>query len=212
MARKRYGKTVAKVVIGVVLLIIAAIGLSYGSMLRQMDQAADDYAKGDLEGALKRYESVEAKLRSAGVIRIVPANDRRNLFLNEARLLYAMGKYDEALEHMERENEISGTTSDGRYLLLRGQVAFRKAIDAYRDPKSKKDPAVLEEALHAAEDNMKDSLRLAPNDWDGKYDYEFVNYIRNLMNQEDKGKMKVLMENVRVKEIKPKALTAEQSM
>jgi len=211
MARKQYGKQIGKIVAGVILLIIAVIGLSYGSLLRGMDQAADDYSRGDTDGALKRYESIESKVRGMGAIRIIPAKDRRNLMLNEARLLYAQSKYDEAMERMDRENEISGTTSDGRFLLLRGEIAFRKAVKNYRES-TKKDPRLLEEALRAAEDNLRDSLRLAPDDWDAKYNFEYVNYIRNLMNQDEQGKIKILMENVRVKEMQPKALPPEQQM
>ncbi len=66
--------------------------------------------------------------------------------------------------------------------------------------------------MHAAEDNLRDSLRLAPNDWDAKFNFEFVNYIRNLMNQDEQGKIKILMENVRIKEMQPKALLPEQQM
>jgi tetratricopeptide (TPR) repeat protein len=211
MARKQYGKQIGKIVAGVILLIIAVIGLSYGSLLRGMDQAADDYSRGDTDGALKRYESIESKVRGMGAIRIIPTKDRRNLMLNEARLLYAQSKYDEAMERMDRENEISGTTSDGRFLLLRGEIAFRKAVKNYRES-TKKDPRLLEEALRAAEDNLRDSLRLAPDDWDAKYNFEYVNYIRNLMNQDEQGKIKILMENVRVKEMQPKALPPEQQM
>src|SRR5579885_890280 len=149
MARKNYGKQAGKIVAGVILLLVALVGLTYGSWLRTMDEAADDYSKGDTEGALKKYESVEAKVRGMGARRIIPAKDRKNLILNEARLLYAEGKYDDAVERMERENEISGTTTDGRFLLLRGEIAFRKAVKNYRES-TKKDPRLLEEALRAA--------------------------------------------------------------
>ncbi|MBI2815681.1 MAG: hypothetical protein HYX72_01955 [Acidobacteria bacterium] len=211
MARKNYGKQIAKIVAGIVLLIVAVIGLAYGSLLREMDAAASEYSRGDNVGALKKYESVEKRVRTLGAIRVIPAGDRRDLILNQARLLYEQGKYDEAMERMERENEISGNTSDGRFLLLRGEIAFRKAVKNYRES-PKKDARVLEEALRAAEENLRDSLRLAPDNWDTKYNFEFVNYIRNLMNQDEQGKIKILMENVRVKEMQPKALSADQQM
>ena len=70
---------------------------------------------------------------------------------------------------------------------------------------------MLEEALHAAEDTLRDSLRLTPNDWDAKYNFEYVNYIRNLMNQDQQGKIKILMENVRVEEQRPPSLPADLS-
>src|SRR3954470_714300 len=107
MARKSYGKQIAKIVVGILLLVVAILGLAYGSLLKGMDAAASDFARGDNEGALKKYESVESRIRGLGAIRLIPASDRRNLILNEARLLYAQGKYDEAMERMERENEIS---------------------------------------------------------------------------------------------------------
>ena len=211
MARKTYGMLVAKIFAGIVLLIVAVIGLSYGSLLSAMEQADQDFKRGDNENALKKYQAVEQRLRSLGAIRMVPAGDRRNLLLNEARLLYAMSKYDEAQEPMDREAEISGATTDGRFLLLKGEIAFRKAVKNYRES-AKKDPRVLEESLRGAEDTLRESLRQTPDDWDAKYNFEFVNYIRNLMNQDDQGKIKILMENVRIKEMQPKALPADQQM
>ena len=212
MARKTYGKQIAKIVIGVILLIVTIIGLTYGSILKGMEEAAQLYNQGDNENALKKYDSVEASLRSLGILRVVPAEDRRSLFLNQSRLLYALGKFDEASERLDHENEIAGAAStDGRFLGMRGQIAFRKAVKNYRDS-TKKDPRVLEEALRGAEDNMRDALRTLPGDWDAKYNFEYVSFIRSLMNQNDQGKMKILMENVRIKEMKPQALPPDQQM
>jgi tetratricopeptide (TPR) repeat protein len=211
MARRHYGRDIGKLFVGIILLIVAVVGLAYGSLLRGMQQASDDYSRGDAEGAFKKYRSIEHALRSWAAIRVIPTRDRRNLFLNEARLLYAMGRYDDALDQMERENAISGITSDGRFLILRGDIAFRKAVNNYRDAK-KKDPRVFEESLHASEDVFRDSLRLSPNNWDAKYNFEFINYLRNLMNQEEQGKIKILMENVRPQQMQPKALSPEQMM
>ncbi len=211
MARKQYGQQFGKIFAAIVLLIVTVIGLSYGSLLRDMDQAAEEYSRGDADAALKRYDSIDQRLRSIGVLRAIPVKDRRNLILNQTRLLYALGRYDDAQERMDREAEIAGATSnnDGRFLLLKGEIAFRKAFKNYRES-TKKDPRLLEEALRAAEDNLRDSLRLSPNDWDAKYNFEYVNYIRNLMNQDQPGKIKILMENVRVKEMQPQALPADQ--
>src|SRR5262245_18961647 len=206
MARKQYGKQLGKIIAAIVLLIVTVIGLGYGSLLRRMDQAAELHRRGDTEGALKLYDSIDQRLQMFGALRLIPVKDRRNLFLNEARLLYASERYDDALERMDRETGIAGTISnDGRFLLLKGQIAFRKAVQNYRQS-AKKDPRLLDEALRTAEDNLRDSLRVAPNDWDAKYNFEYVNYIRNLMNQDQTGKIRLLMENVRVKEAQPPSL------
>lgn len=133
MARKKYGKQIGKIFAAVVLLIVTVIGLSYGSLLRGMDQAADEYSRGDVEAALNRYQDIEQRLRALGALRLIPSEDRRNLILNEARLLYALGRYDEAQAAMDREADIAGTSNDGRFLLLKGEIAFRKAINNYRD-------------------------------------------------------------------------------
>src|SRR5215510_5225991 len=109
MARKKYGKQIGKIAAAVVLLIIVVVGLSYGSMLRGMDQAAGEYSRGDVEAALKRYAGIEQRLRSLGAIRLIPAADRRNLILNQARLLYALDRYDEAQDAMDRDADVSGT-------------------------------------------------------------------------------------------------------
>ena len=211
MARKQYGKQLGKIFAAIALLIVTVIGLTYGSLLRGMDQAAEEYSQGDPEAALKRYEDIEQRFRSMGALRLIPMKDRRNLILNQARLLYALARYDDAQERMDREAEIAGTTSDdGRYLLLKGEIAFRKALKNYRDS-AKKDGRLFEEALHAAEDTLRDSLRLSPNDWDAKYNFEYVNYVRNLLNQDQQGKIKILMENVRVEEQRPPVLPADLS-
>src|SRR5436853_5481366 len=195
----------------IALLILTFIGLTYGSLLRDMDQAAQDYNQGDPGAALKQYEKIEQRLRSLSALRIIPVNDRRNLILNQARLLYALGHYDDALERMDREAEIGGTSNnDGRFLLLKGEIAFRKATRNYRES-AKPESRLLEEALHAAEDSLRDALRFNPNDWDAKYNFEYVNFVRNLMNQGQQGKIKILMENVRVEEQRPQALPADLS-
>ena len=209
MAKKNYAKDTGKVFAGLVLLVGAVVGLSYGSMLREMDRAAAEYSQGDAEAALKRYDAVETRLRDLGALRVIPQRDRQNLILNQTRLLYALKRYDDAADRIERASDVPGLNADGRFFLLRGEIAFRKAVSNYQTSE-KKDPRVLEEALLAAEDSLRDSLRISPNDWDAKFNFEFINYIRNLMSQDDKGKIKILMENVRVKETQPKPLPPEQ--
>ena len=204
-------KQVGKIFGALALAIVMVVALIYGSLLRDMDRAAEDYSKGDTEAALKRYDNVEQRVRSLGAIRIIPAKDRQNLFLNQARLLYALGRYDEAKERMEHEAEISGSSSnDSRFLLLKGEIAFRAGMKNYRDS-TKRDVRLLEEALQVSEDTFRDSLRLNPNDWDAKYDFEYINYLRNLMNNDQKGQIKILMENVRLEDQRPPALPADQA-
>lgn len=193
MARKRHGWTVGKIVLGLLLAAIAFVGLQFGSMLNEMEQAAADYSQGDAETALKRYEGVEQRLRGFGAMRIIPGRDRQNLILNQARLLYSLKRYDDAADRLEKENEITGVTTDGRFFLLRGEIGFRRAVTNYQQS-TKKDVNLLEENLLGAEDSIRESLRLAPADWDAKYNFEFINYVRQMLTNKDSGKVKLLME------------------
>ena len=204
MARKRYGRTIGKWILGAVLAVIAYLGLQYGAMLKDMDLAAGQYSQGDMAEALKTYEGVEARLRTYGALKVMPMRDRQNLFLNQARLLYSMKKYDEAADKLEKEDEITGTTSDGRFYLLRGEIGFRRAIQNYQQS-AKKDVSLLEENLLCSEDSLRESLRLNPNDWDAKYNFEFVNAVRKSLAADGKEKVKLLEEEEKpqTKELPP---------
>jgi tetratricopeptide (TPR) repeat protein len=169
-----------------------------------MDAAAALYSQGDIEGALQTYDAVEARLRSFGAIRVIPMRDRQNLFLNQARLLYAQKKYDDAADRLEKEDEITGTATDGRFYLLRGEIGFRRAIDNYQQS-AKKDVSLLEENLLGAEDSLRESLRLTPENWDSKYNFEFVNMVRKSLAAGDQEKVKLLEEEEKpqTKELPP---------
>jgi len=207
----KYLKQLSKIFAAIALVIVMVIAMIYGSLLREMDRAADEYGKGDPEAALKLLDHVEQRVRSMGAIRLIPAADRRNLFLNQARMLYALARYDEAKERLDHEAEISGSSSnDSRYLLIKGELAFRIGMKNFRES-TKRDTRLLDEALQVSEDTLRDSLRLNPNDWDAKYNFEYVNYVRNLMNSDQKGQIKILMENVRLEEQRPPALPADQA-
>lgn len=192
MARKNDNRQILKIVVGILLLIVAVVGLEYGSLVSEMSEAARDYSHGDAATALKRYEDVEQRLRSYGAIRLIPGEDRRNLFLDEARMLYATGNYDDALERLNLENQISGTTTDSRFFLLRGDITFRKAIKASHEVEGDDDPHALAEALSPVEEDLRQALQADPNDWDAKYNLEYVNYIRNTLEKDRQEGMKVL--------------------
>ena len=206
MARKKYGKQFGKAFAAIALLIVTIIGLSYGSLLRGMDQAAAEYGQGDVEAALTQYESIEGRLRSLGALRMIPAKDRGNLILNQARLLYALGRYDDAEVAMDREAEIAGVTNnDCRFLLLSGDIAFRRAVRNYRES-SERDPGLLDDALRTAETYLRDSLRLCPDDWDAKYNFEFLR-----LNRARPAQIPLLMMDGENQDPPPTTLPAELS-
>ena len=204
MARKRSGRTVGKILAGVVLALVAYAGLQYHAMLREMDRAAAVYGQGNLEEALKAYEGVESRLRAHGAMRLVPSGDRQTLLLNQARLLYALSRYDDAVDWLQREDDISGVAIDGRFFLLRGNIAFQRAIQEYRKPSTTAavTPAGLAESLNLlrdglirAEDSYRESLQIDPNDWDAKYNYEYVEKMQKDLASSVEEHIKILEES-----------------
>lgn len=198
MAKKRRGRTIGKTLAAVVMALVAYLGLQYNAMLRDMDRAASLYSQGDLEAALEIYERVEQQLRAHGAIRLIPGSDRQTLLLNQARLLYALNQYDEAASRLAKEEEITGVATDGRFLLLRGTITYRRARALY-DETPKVDLNTLNVALNllqdglvVSEESFRESLLLAPDNWDAKYNLEFLHNMRRTMGSSPDEKVKLL--------------------
>lgn len=187
MAKRRPRHTIGKSLAAVALALVAYLGLQYNAVLRGMERAASLYSGGELEAALAEYEGAEGRLRAHGAIRLIPARDRQTLLLNQARLLYALNRHEDAAERLAREDEISGVATDGRFFLLRGALGYRRARQLYDEaPKVDMNTLnlalnVLQDGLIAAEDNFRESLTLNPDDWDAKFNFEFVNKMRRTM-------------------------------
>ena len=202
MAKRRSALTIGKWLLAGALALVAYPGLQYSAMLRDMDLAASAYSQGDLEGALKIYDGIESRLRAHGAMRLIPGRDRQTLLLNEARLLYALNRYDEATDRLQKEDEISGIATDGRFFLLRGDITFRRALEEYRKPRGPvmdvshlaEDLNLLKEGLTKAEESYRESLQLNPNDWDAKYNYELANGMQKALGESVDENVKVLKE------------------
>ena len=108
---------------------------------------------------------------------------------------------------------MSAAITDGRFFLLRGNIAFRRAIlqDQQSAPKvatrpsPERDTAVLEQELLVSEDNFRESLRLDPNDWDAKYNFEFVNRMRKSLADSDQEQLRFLGEMPEIETLPPES-------
>ena len=205
MARRGRSLTLVKWAAGLALAAVAYLGLQYGALLTEMDRAARLYGSGDIEGALATYEGVEQQIRAYRVMRLIPLRDRQNLFLNEARLLYVLKQYDDAIERLGSEDAISGVTTDGRFFQLRGNIGFRRARLTFQQAVVK-DVQLLEEDLLSAEDSLLESLRLNPDDWDAKFNFEFVNRMRkSLTSKPEDVKLLQESEKPQIKQLPPES-------
>lgn len=205
MATKRQGGKEWKLIAAVILAVIAVVGISYGSILREMNRAEQEYRQGDAESALKRYGTVEQRLRAVGMLRYIPLADRQNLILDQARLLYALQRYDEAAECLDRASDVVSGAADGRFELLRSNIAFRKTVETYQA--GKVDSRALAETLLGIEDRLREALRLSPDDWDAKFNLEFIASLR----KDSEGKPKIeIMEKKKIQIQKKPTLRPEQ--
>ena len=204
MARKGYGRAVGTGLAAVALALVAYAGVQYHAMLRGMDRAAGLYGQGSFEEALTIYEGVESRVRAHAAMRLIPSSDRQTLLLNQARLLYALGRYDEAIDRLQREDDISGVATDGRFFLLRGNITFRRALQEYRKPSTTPvaTPAGLAESLNLlrdglirAQDSYRESLQINPDDWDAKYNYEYVDNMQKDLATSVEEHIKILDES-----------------
>lgn len=202
MAKMRRGHAIGKSLAAVVLALVTYVGLQYGAMLRDLDRAASAYSQGDLEGALRLYDGVESRLRTHAAMRLIPSADRQTLFLNQARLLYSLKRYDDAVDRLGREEAISGVATDGRFFLLRGNITYRRARAKWDDaPKVDLQTMnlaanVFQDAVSACEDSFQQSLEINPNDWDAKYNLEFMHSLRRTLGGSALDKTKMLEKDV----------------
>ena len=202
MAKMRRGHAIGKSLAAVVLVLVTYVGLQYGTMLRDLDRAASAYSQGDLEGALRLYDGVESRLRGHAAMRLIPAADRQTLFLNQARLLYSLKRYDDAVDRLGREEAISGVATDGRFFLLRGNITYRRARAKWDDaPKVDLQTMnlaanVFQDAVSSCEDSFQQSLESNPNDWDAKYNREFMHSLRRTLGGSALDKTKMLEKDV----------------
>ena len=108
---------------------------------------------------------------------------------------------------------MSGAITDGRFFLLRGNIAFRRAIlqDQQSAPKVATRPSpdidvgVLEQELLVSEDNFRESLRLDPDDWNAKYNFEFVNMMRKSLADSNQEGFRFLGEMPEIKTLPPES-------
>ena len=79
-------------------VVVTVAGLSYGSLLRGMDQAMEEYRRGDPEAALQQYEKIDERLRSVGALRVIPMGGLGAIGLQE---FPSGGKVVEEIVHFD---------------------------------------------------------------------------------------------------------------
>lgn len=143
-------------IMALLLLILFAstsLGWSWGDILQNRAQRAMRlYEEGKIEEAIELYreEAIENP-------------DRPDVSFNMANMLYRAGKFQDALPLYGRAGQSAERDLQEKVLYNTGTSLAKIGIEGG-------DPKALEKALDA----FKGAMRLAPDDRDPKYNYEFV--------------------------------------
>lgn len=141
-----------------------------------MEQANAAFLRTDWERALAGYQSSLRAFERFGLLQTLLSSDHRNARMGEVQVLYALGRYDEAMAILNRESERSEEFSqDPARLLWTGNLWFHKAMEEQNE-------AERRNLLRSAVDFYRKGLEVAPDSWDLRFNYELTSLV---LSQED---------------------------
>jgi tetratricopeptide (TPR) repeat protein len=173
----------AAVVLGLALLAGAAL-LAYAGWTKPLVEAAEAAHAGDADRALAAYAAAEARFDQWPVAKTLLKADYRRTMGDQLALLYRAGDYDRAIEKAALAPPDAGAN------FWAGCALFAKAGD---EPAAEARLALLSRA----EEEFRDALRLAPDDWDTKYNYELTSRLAAELRKQPKTPPKTLMQLLR---------------
>ena len=141
-------------------------------------------ADGRLTDGLNDYRTAESRLSQVPALQQLAPGLFAGVQSNQVRLLYQMGRYDEAIEKAG-----TSTSSHGAHFWA-GCAVFRQASEEER-------PDARLERFERAEAEFRAALGLAPADWDTKYNYELTRSLLNRLRDEPETPRRLLFELLR---------------
>lgn len=194
-----------KFILVVVVLIVSLPLLYYGLWIFQFNHANEAFQKGDYKQTKYYYQAAEAMLDSFRFLKYLPKlkGNYQQLVLNQVKILYAEGRYDEVLEKLEESlKKAKYLDFSPEFHFWAGNALFRKAI-------AREELDEIMEGAQLAMDRYLKALKLAPQDWDLKYNYEWTKKLTT--EKLDMKKLELLKEiQERMKE-EEKKLPAEKA-
>jgi hypothetical protein len=142
-------------------LLGGALAVAYARWTRPMADADRAFRAGQNAAALAGYAAAESRFGRFALTRSLFAAEYANAVYNQLALLYHESKYDAVLE------KASNAPSAAAPHLWAGLVLLRQAL-AERNAEAR----LL--SLSRAEDELKQALQAAPDDWDTKFNYEIA--------------------------------------
>lgn len=153
-----------------VVLIVSLPLLYYWLWLRRFYHANEAFQRGNYQQAKDSYQAAEAILESFQFLKQLPKlkGDYQRVVLNQVKILYAEGRYDEVLKKLE------DSLKKAKYLDFSPEFHFWVANALFRKAISKEELDEVMEGTQLAMDRYLKALKLAPQDWDLKYNYELT--------------------------------------
>ena len=147
------------------LLAAAMLGggtaVAYARWARPLVEADRAFRAGQTQAALDGYGAAERRFGRFAILRSLFADEYASAVYNQLALLYHAGKYDDVLE------KASSAPPAAAPHFWSGLVLLNRAM-ADKTPESR----LL--GLSRAEDELKQALQAAPDDWDTRFNYEIA--------------------------------------
>ena len=195
---KSTGRAVRRATLIVCLALLALLFLYYGTLLRRIEAANDAFRTRNDTVAQRHYDSALEEFHRFPYLKTVLRPQYQSAVFNSAQLLYQRRRYSEVVELLEKESsafpKLAGTAP---YHLWMGNALFRVAI--LQVGKEKEGEGT--EALQAVADEYDKAIELDRNNWEARYNYEFVKDIlarKTSKNAKEKEGLQLLLGEIRM--------------
>jgi tetratricopeptide (TPR) repeat protein len=170
--------------VAVLLLIVGAAALGYARWSRAIVEGDAALASGQLDQAIAKYQTAEARFDAVPATRQLFAADYNHAVGNHLWALYRLQRFDEAIEKAERSPEQTAPH------FWAGCAFFEKA-------RTEEKPEAMLGWLTRAEEELRKAVEATPTDWDTKYDFELTTRLAAALRKQPKTPPKQMMQLLR---------------
>jgi len=170
--------------LAVLMLLVGAAALGYAQWSRGIADGDAALAAGQLEPALASYASAEARFDRWPVTKQLFTADYHHVVANQLWVLYRLGRYDETIDKAERSPDAT-------------LPHFWSGLSFFEKARVEQKGEARLGWLNRAEEELRQAVQAAPNDWDTKFDFELTTRLATELRKQPKTPAKQLMQLLR---------------